>query len=1010
LPAGAGGDTAGVLVSSFELDGRPQPPARVAEWLLLGPLAVRVSGVAVPVTSGKHRVVLAGLLLNAGRVVRSDELAAMIWSGSPPVSARPTLRNYVKLLRRALADDGSSRIVTHPGGYQIDVRPGELDVSRFETLCGTARQAARRGGWEEAAARLREALALWRGEPLADVPSDLLLRTVPRLAELRLQALESRVDADLQLGRQAELIGELRELAVTFPFRERLHAMLMLALYRDGRQADALAAYRQARQVLVGELGAEPGAELSGLHQRILRGDRTLMTASRPVTADRPAATASRGGAARAARSAEVPAPARSYPLERAVPRQLPAPVRHFAGRAGELKVLEELLSEAAGGGGTVVISAIGGTAGIGKTTLAVHWAHRVAGRFPDGQLYVNLRGFDPAGQPVQPAEAIRDFLYALGVTASQMPPGLAGMAALYRSLLAGRRMLVVLDNASDAAQVRPLLPGASGSLVLVTSRHQLTSLAVAEDAQLITLDVLTGTEAHELLAGRLGAGRTGAEPEAATDLVRLCAGLPLALAIAAGRAAASPGVPLAVLAAELRQARQRLDVLSADGTVSVRAAFWWSYRELGDGAARVFRLLGVHPGPDITAAAAASLAGIPPSQAGPVLAGLAAEGLLTAHAPGRYALHALLRIYAAEQARAQDSDTGRRAAAHRVLDHYLRTARAGALLIRPSREPVTPPPSQPGVTPEQPEDPAQAMGWFAAERQVLLAVTSLAADAHFDIHAWQLPWAMAESLDRHGYWRDYAATQRTALAAASRLGDTAGQAIASRLLATACARLTDYDEARTHLTRCLELSEQAGDQAGQARAHRAFSWIAEHQNRYAEAVSHTEQALSLFQAIADHNGQADTLNSLGWHHAQHGFRHKARLFCGQALALHRQLGNHHGEAAAWDSLGYISHQLGRPRSAIMCYQHALTLFRTLGDRYHQADTLTHLGDTHQAAGDQPRARDAWHEAASLLSDLNHPDEALVRRKLRSSTPPRSWPAAAALPGHYLPHYARPVP
>jgi DNA-binding SARP family transcriptional activator len=353
LPAGGGGDTAGVLVSDFELDGRPQPPAQVVEWLLLGPLAVRVGGVAAPVTSGKHRVVLAGLLLNASRVVRSDELAAMIWSSSPPVSARPTLRNYVKLLRHALAD-GGSRIVTHPGGYQIDVRPGELDVSRFETLCGTARQAAGRGGWEEAAARLREALALWRGEPLADVPSDLLLRTVPRLAELRLQALESRVDADLHLGRQAELIGELRELVVTFPFRERLHAMLMLALYRDGRQADALAAYRQARQVLVGELGAEPGAELSGLHQRILRGDRTLMTASRPAAADR-----------------LVPAPTRSYPLERAVPRQLPAPVRHFAGRAGEMKVLEKLLSEAAGGGGTVVISAIGGTAGIGSLTAS---------------------------------------------------------------------------------------------------------------------------------------------------------------------------------------------------------------------------------------------------------------------------------------------------------------------------------------------------------------------------------------------------------------------------------------------------------------------------------------------------------------------------------------------------------------------------------------------------------------------------------------------------------------
>lgn len=986
-------------MGNFQQDGRRQPTAAAVsmEWLLLGPLAVRANGVAVPVTSGKHRVVLAGLLLNAGRVLRSDDLAEMIWSGSPPASARPTLRNYVKLLRRALADDGSSRIITHPGGYQIDVRPGELDVSRFETLCGAARQAARRGGWEESAARLREALALWRGEPLADVPSDLLLRKVPRLAELGLQALESRIDADLHLGRHGEIIGELRELALTYPFRERLHAMLMLALYRDGRQAEALAAYRQARQVLDRELGTEPGAELSGLHQRILSGDPTLITAWRPVTAGHPAAppaAASRTGAARPPGPTGVtptrPAAARNSRPGLAVPRQLPAPVRHFAGRADELAVLEELLDEAANGRGTVVISAIGGIAGIGKTTLAVHWAHQIAGRFPDGQLYVNLRGFDPAGRPVQPAEAIRDFLHALGVTASQMPPGLAGLAAMYRSLLAGKRMLVVLDNAGDAEQVRPLLPGAPGSLVLVTSRHQLTSLAAAQDARLIPLGVLTRIEAHELLAGRLGAGRTDAEPQATAVLVRLCTGLPLALAIATGRAAASPGVPLAALAAELSQAGQRLDALTADGAVSVRAAFWWSYRQLGDETARVFRLLGVHPGPDITVAAAASLAGIPPGQAAPALARLATDGLLTMPAPGRYALHDLLRIYAAEQSQAQDSDADRAAATRRALDHYLHTARAAALLIRPSREPVTTPPPQAGVTPEQPEDPAQAMDWFATERQVLLAATSLAAEAGFDIHAWQLPWAMAEALDRHGHWRDYAATQRTALAAASRLGDTAGQAIASRLLAAASARLTDYDEARTHLTLSLKLSEQACDRAGQARAHQLLSWIAEHPGGHAEAIRHTEQALSLFQAIADQAGQADALNNLGWYHAQHGSYHKARLFCGQALALHRKLGNRQGEAAAWDSLGYIGHQLGRPRSAIWCYQHALTLFRTLGDRYYQAETLTHLGDARHATGDQRRAWDAWQEAASLLSELNHPDEALVRRKLHSPTPSHS--------------------
>jgi DNA-binding SARP family transcriptional activator/tetratricopeptide (TPR) repeat protein len=963
-------------VGSFQLDGRPQPsPVGRVEWLLLGPLAVRVSGVVVPVTSGKHRVVLAGLLLNAGRAVPSDELARMIWSGSPPASARPTLRNYVKLLRRALGAADGGRIVTRPGGYQIDIRPGELDVSRFETLSGSARQAARRGGWEEAAAGLREALSLWRGEPLADVPSDYLLRTVARLTELRLQALESRIDADLHLGRHGELIGELREAVVAYPFRERLQAMLMLALFRDGRQADALAAFRQARQVLVGELGAEPGAELSSLHKRILSGDTTLMSS---VTAGHAAA-----GVSLALRLA-----AGDHSPGRAVPRQLPAAVRHFAGRAAELAVLEELLGEAADGRGTVVISAIGGTAGIGKTTLAVHWAHQVADRFPDGQLYVNLRGFDPAGRPVTPAEAIRDFLHALGVTAGQVPPSLAGQGALFRSLLAGRRMLVVLDNAADAAQVRPLLPGAPGSLVLITSRHQLASLAAAEDARLITLDVLAVTEARELLARRLGAGRVDAEPEAAAGLVRLCAGLPLALAIVAGRAAASPAVPLAVLAAELRQAQRRLDALSADGTVSVRGAFWWSYRDLGDEAARLFRLLGMHPGPDITVAAAASLAGIPPGQAAQLLAGLAAAGLLAVRAPDRYALHDLLRVYAAEQAAAQDSDTSRRAATHRAIDHYLRTARAAALVIRPSREPVTPPPPQPGVIPEQPEDAARAMDWFAAERPVLLAVTSLADEAGFDIYAWQLPWAMAEALDRHGHWRDYAATQRTALAAAARLGDTAGQAISSRLLATACARLTDYDQARAHLARCLELSGQAGDQAGQARAHRAFSWIAQHQDRPAEAISHTEHALALFQAIADQAGQADTLNALGWLHAQHGSCDQARLSCGQALALHRKLGNHHGEAAAWDSLGYIGHHLGRPRSAIWCYRRALALFRALGDRYHQADTLTHLGDACQAAGDDQRAWDAWQEAVGLLSDLDHPDEAHVRQKLRSSGPP----------------------
>jgi DNA-binding SARP family transcriptional activator len=944
-------------------------------FALLGTLTLADgTGNPVTVSGARQRALLACLLLSANAPVSAGALAEAMWDGSPPPGAATTLRSHVRRLRVSLGPEVAARITACDPGYLIAVGEPELDVLGFGRACRDAGAARRAARWPETSVASARALELWRGTPLLDVPSQVLHdQFVPGLEQLHLQALEDRTEADLRLGHPDRFIPELRDLAAQYPLREQFHAQLMEALARAGRRAEALEAYRHARRALKAELGIEPGPHLQLLHQQILDGDPALDAppAGRDST---PQALAPHTGAA-------------SSPVE--VPRQLPGAVAHFTGRSAELARLSQLLDQAAcQAPGTVVISAIGGTAGVGKTALAVHWAHRVAPRFPDGQLYVNLRGFDPAGQPVTPAEAVCDFLHALGVTTGQMPPGLAGMTALYRSLLADRHMLVVLDNAGDAAQVRPLLPGASGSLVLVTSRHQLTSLAAAEDAQLITLDTLTETEAHELLAGRVGAGRTGAEPAAAADLVRLCAGLPLALAIAAGRAAASPGVPLAALAAELRQARQRLDVLSADATVSVRAAFSWSYRELGDAAAQMFRLLGVHPGPDITVAAAASLAGIPPGQAGPVLAGLAAEGLLTAHAPGRYALHDLLRIYAAEQARAQDSDADRRAATGRVLDHYLRTARAGALLIRPSREPVTSPPPQPDVTPEQPEDPAQAMGWFAAERRVLLAVISLAADARFDIYAWQLPWAIAESLDRHGHWRDYATTQRTALAAASRLGDTAGQAIASRLLAIACARLTGYDEARTHLTRCLELSEQAGDQAGQARTHRAFSWLAMHQGRHVEAISHTEQALTLFQAIADQAGQAYTLNSLGWHHAQLGSCHQARLFCGQALALHRKLGDQHGEAATWDSLGYISHHLGRPRSAIWCYQHALTLFRTLGDRYHQADTLTHLGDAHQATGGQQQAQDAWQEAASLLRDLNHPDEARIQEKLHNSGAP----------------------
>ena len=518
--------------------------AAESEFCLLGPLLVRRNGAVVPVTAGKQRVVLAALLLSANRVVSLDELSAALWGLTPPVSARATLQNYVKRLRQALAGTGGSRISTLPQGYMITAAADELDVSRFEALQGRAREAANEGAWDRAAAELRRALSLWPGEPLAGVPSKLLAeREAPRLAEMRLQAIEARIDADLHLGRHADVIPELRQLASVHPLRERLPALLMLALYRDGQQAEALAAYQRARRVLIEQLGSEPWPELRRLQHQILTADPALHVPQ--------------------------PAPAGHRTV---VPRQLPAPVAHFAGRTRELKALTGMLDEATADGGTVVISAIGGTAGVGKTALAVHWAHQVTEWFPDGQLYADLRGFGPLGKPVAAADAVRRFLDALQVPAGQVPASPEAQQDLYRSLLAGRRMLIVLDNARDAAQVRPLLAGGPGCLVLVTSRNQLTSLVAAEGAHPVSLDVLSPQDARELVERRLGAERVMTEPEAVTGLIALCARLPLALAIASARAAMNSGLPLATLAAELGETAGRLDALDAGETSSVRA------------------------------------------------------------------------------------------------------------------------------------------------------------------------------------------------------------------------------------------------------------------------------------------------------------------------------------------------------------------------------------------------------------------------------------------------------
>ena len=945
------------------------------EFGLLGPLVVRDGSREVTVSAPRQRVLLAALLLSAGRVVSLDALAGMLWEGEPPSGARGALHSAVQRLRSTLGPAGADLIETRPPGYLMKVGDGEFDVREFSVLTARGRAAAEAGRWAEAAGLLGQALGLWRGEPLADVPSPLLReREVPPIEDQRLQALTARIDADLHLGRHGEVVAELRQLVTAYPVQEQFHAQLMLSLYRSGRQADALAAYQDVRRILADDLGIDPGPELRLLHQRILAADSELLLAA----GGEPAA------AAPVPPSPAAPGP-RGLPAGQptVVPRHLPAATRHFAGRSGALTALAALAAEAAGAAQATVISVIDGTAGIGKTTLALHFAHQVAGQFPDGQLYVNLRGFDPAGPPVTPAEAIRLFLEALAVPAGRVPAGLDAQAGLYRSLLAGKRMLVVLDNARDVDQVRPLLPASPGCLVIVTSRSQLTSLVAAEGAFPLTLDVLADAEAQELLTRHLGPERVTGDPSASAELIRLCARLPLALSIAAARSASQPGLSLAALTADLRDARGRLDVLDAGhAATNVRAVLSWSYQQLDAATARLFRLLGLHAGPDVSAAAAASMAGLPLDDARRRLGELTRAHLLTEHSPGRFSSHDLLRAYAAELTQSADSEAERRAATGRMLDHYLHTANSAGLQLQPTRRPVTLAPLRPGAEPEHIGDVGRALAWFEAEHRVLVAAADRAAESGFDIPAWQIPWALSRFLDTRGRWHEWALTEQTGLAAAERLGDRAAQAGAHQRYGYANARLGNYEDAYAHLGLALGIHTERGDQAGQAYVHNALAITLHFQDRYEEALDHARQALDLYTALGDQSGRALALNSLGWFYALLGDHQQAVRYCEQALGLFRDLGNQDGEAGALDTLGYAYQQVGDYAEAIAYYQQAVDLDRQMGSHWGVGVALGHLGDARHAAGDADGARAAWEEALTIMDDLQQAEAAEIRANL----------------------------
>lgn len=720
-------------------------------------------------------------------------------------------------------------------------------------------------------------------------------------------------------------------------------------------------------------------------HWRLLRIADAARTENRLRSAARTQLGRRRGGTAPAGQP-EPPSPTdqRAAVLDHVTPRQLPAAVPHFVGRRAALAGLTGLLPHPRGAPGATTICLISGTAGVGKTTLAVGWAHQVVDRFPDGQLYVNLRGFDATGPAADPAEVLREFLEALGVPTQRVPAGLDARSGLFRSLLTDKHALVLLDNAGDAGQVRPLLPGSPGCLVVVTSRGHLPGLVTIEGARPLFLDPLSRTEAYELLSRRLGTDRVKNEPEAANRIVGATAGLPLALAIVAGRAAAQPGLSLGRLADELAEPGRLDRFSSGDAAADIRTVFSWSYRNLDAASARAFRLLGLHPGPDVSVPALASLAGVPVAEADRTMAALVRANLVSAQLPQRYVLHDLLRAYAAELVAAHEPEEVRRQALGRLIDCYLHTACAADRLLYAQRDPISPAPARTGTAVTPITGRAEAWRWLTREHRVLLAVIGLAVDARFDTHAWQLAWTVNTYLDRLGAWQEQLVVQERALLAASRVADRDGQARAHRNRAVACLRLEDHDQAHAHLHRSLSLYTELGDAVGSARAHLNLGILAERLGRYEQALHHAQQALALFAAAENTNGRANALNNIGWYHSQLGNYQQALDYCTQALVLQQQVGNRYWQAHTWDSLGYVRYRLEQQAEAIRCYENALALWREAAERYYEATTLTHLGDSHRAAGAPGLAHRAWRGALEILEQLGHPDAEQIRDRLRS--------------------------
>ncbi|MDI1465379.1 BTAD domain-containing putative transcriptional regulator [Catellatospora sp. KI3] len=955
------------------------------EWRLLGPVDAVVDGRPLPITRPQQRAVLAYLLLNANVTVSVEQLAEALWGGAVPASARTQIQVCVSRLRQlARAAGAGEPIASGAGGYRLAVAEGDLDLLAFTALAADARRHASAGAAEPAAALLRQALGLWRGPALAGAAAAFVGPAAAALHDERLAAYEDLFEAELALGRHAALVGPMRDLAAENPWRERLAAQLMTALARSGDQAQALRVYDQARRRLADELGVEPGAQLSEVHLQVLRQGLPP------------------GGCAPGAAATAPSGPA-----------QLPADLSSFTGREPALSALDAMLDRARGSQATAVV-AIVGTAGVGKTALAVRWAHRVRHLFGDGQLFVDLGGFSPTS-PMPTAEALSRCLRALGVPPGQVPDDLDEAAALLRSVLAHRRVLILLDNARDTAHIRQLLPGGADCLVIVTSRGRLDGLVARHDAQRLSLDVLSPAEADELLIRVLGSERAAGQHPAITRLAQACAGLPLALRIAAADLHGRPQETVAAYLTRLRDG-DPLSILAVaeDEQLAVRHAFALSYRALPTPLRRLFRLFGLVPGCDVTAESAAAMLRCPPGEAAPMLSGLADAHLVFERAPGRFAVHDLLGLYATQLVEGEDN----RQVRADLFDWYLSSLHAAADRLYPQvlRLPPAPAPARP---PQRFASHVEARAWLDAQRHDLVTSVRHAADTGLHTCAWSLADGLRGYLWLGMHTTEWAEVATVGLAAAQADGHQRAEAAARLSLgalhwrrerfagaideyerALACARRADWaegqaaalgnlgpvyrmsgrpQEALRILAESLAMNQRAGRGAGAAVNHNNLGLVCADLGRLEQAAAHYQAALSYQDGAAA--SRALTLSNLAQVLHLLGHSDEALRTATDALRLHEQTGSR-GQATALCILARVHGDRGDRSQAVRLAQQALAMAREPAEPRLEASALHALGvverDTRplvQALSLARAAGDRYIEAevAVSLAELDEP-------------------------------------